>query len=170
ARYRPMVLAALHTGLRKTEQLSLEWSDIDFHQQQIKVRKSKSGKSRIIPMTQGVTEALRELAKVRLIDNSFVFPGEKPGTSRTDLPKYWEDYLRQAQIENFRWHDLRHTFASRLVMAGVDLYSVKELLGHSDFKMTLRYAHLAPGHLKSAVGVLDAQQPPKQPLAVQGIS
>src|SRR5262249_50098801 len=88
ARYRSMVIVALHTGLRKTEQLSLEWNDIDFHQQQIKVRKSKSGKSRIIPMTQSVTEALLELAKVRLIDNTFVFPGEKPGTSRADLPKY----------------------------------------------------------------------------------
>src|SRR5262249_50606827 len=82
ARYRPMVLVALHTGLQKTEQLSLKWTDIDFHQQQIKVRKSKSGKSRVIPMTQAVTGALRELAKVRLIDNSFVFPGEKAGTSR----------------------------------------------------------------------------------------
>ena len=75
------------------------------------------------------------------------------------MPKYWEDYLRQAGIEDFHWHDLRNTLASRLVMAGVDLYTVKELLGHSDFKRTMRYAHLSPGHLKSAVAVLDDQVP-----------
>jgi site-specific recombinase XerD len=89
-------------------------------------------------MSQTVSETFRNLSKVRLINNPFAFPGEKSGTHRTDLPKYWEDYLRQAGIENFRWHDLRHTFASRLVMSGVDLYTVKELLGDSDFKMTMR--------------------------------
>ena len=100
----------------------------------------------------------------------FVFPGEKRGTHRTDLPKDWEEYLKQAGIENFHWHDLRHSFASRLGMLGVDLYAVKELLGHSDFKMTMRYAHLSPGHLKAAVEVLDNQLAPKLAPASRSVS
>ena len=112
-----------------------------------------------------MTEVLRGLSKVSLINNPYVFPGEKPRAHRTDLPKYWEQYLLAAGIENFHWHDLRHTFASRLVMARVNLYSVKELLGHHDFKMTQQYAHLSPEHLKAAVWVLDAELPSKVPSA-----
>ena len=169
-KYHILVLVALHTGMRKTEQFSLEWRDVDFIQGQIKVRVSKSGKSRIIAMNKTVTEALRGLSKVRRIDNPYVFPGEKPRSRRTDLPKYWEQYLQAASIQNFHWHDLRHTFASRLVMAGVNLYSVKELLGHHDFKMTQRYAHLSPEHLKAAVGVLDAELAPElAPAKVAGL-
>ena len=160
-KYHALVLLALHTGLRKTEQFSLQWRDIDFQQGQIRVRESKSGKGRVVAMNKTVTELLKQLSKVRLINNQYVFPGEISGARRSDLPKYWEDYLKQAGIDNFHWHDLRHTFASRLVMAGVDLYSVKELLGHHDFKMTQRYAHLSPGHLKAAVGVLDVEVTPE---------
>ena len=160
-RYEPLVILAIHTGLRKTEQLSLEWRDIDFQQGQGKVRESKSGKGRVIPLSQTALELFRSLSKVRMINNPFVFPGEFPGTRRTDLPKYWEDYLGEAGINDFHWHDLRHTFASRLVMAGVDLYTVSKLLGHADIKMTMRYAHLSPGHLKAAVGVLDNQLTPE---------
>ncbi len=154
-KYHISVLSALHTGMRKTEQFSLEWRDVDFVRGQIKVRVSKSGNSRIIAMNKTLTEALKYLSKVRLIKKPYVFPGEKPVARRTDLPKYWEQYLQSAGIENFHWHDLRHTFASRLVIAGGNLYSVKELLGHHDLKMTRQFAHLSPRHLKAAIGVLD---------------
>ena len=76
-----------------------------------------------------------------------------------DLPKYWEECRKKAGLEDVHWHDLRHTFASRLGMGGVDLYVVSQLLGHHDIKM--RYAHLSPDHLLSAVGVLDRVSDPK---------
>ena len=95
---------------------------------------------------------------MRLINNPYVFAGKLPGKRQQDLPQSWEDYLDKAGIEDFHWHDLRHTFASRLVMAGIDLYTVMKLLGHSSLKMTQRYAHLSPDYLKSAVGVLDREE------------
>jgi Phage integrase family len=89
--------------------------------------------------------------KRALIALKSCFPGEKTGSHRTDLPLHWEDYLEEAGIEDFRWHDLRHTTASRLAMSGVDLYTIAKILGHSDLSMTVRYAHLAPGYLQEAM-------------------
>jgi integrase len=113
ARYHSLVVA-LHTGLRKSEQLNLEWIDIDFNQGFITVRESKPGESRI--MNRIVAETLNRLP--RAINNVHVFVGKEPGTRRTDLAEYWEEYLKKSGIENFHWHDLRHTFASRLASSG----------------------------------------------------
>ncbi|MFN8008417.1 MAG: site-specific integrase [Terriglobia bacterium] len=151
-KYKPMVIVSLNTGLRKSEQLNLQWRDIDFRQGLIHVKNSKPGDSRYIPMNDAVVQTLKGLP--RRIHSPFVFAGRKEGAHMNDLPKYWEEYLKKAKIENFHWHDLRHTFASRLVMAGADLYTVKKLLGHHEIKMTERYAHLAPDYLKGAVDLL----------------
>src|SRR5262249_43167023 len=150
--YHPLLKVALHTGLRKTEQLSLTWADADFKAKVITVRQSKSGEPRLIPINSILEETLRKIPQ--RIDNPFVFAGTKPGKRQNDLPKGWERFLAKAEIVDFHCHDLRHTFASRLVMKGVDLYKVMKLLGHHDFKMTERYAHLSPKYLKEAVDVL----------------
>jgi len=84
-----------------------------------------------------------------------VFPSPKTGKKLDNCQSSWEAILKRAGIENFRWHDMRHDFASQLVMRGVDLNTVRELLGHADLKMTLRYAHLAPENKLQAVKVLD---------------
>lgn len=162
-----MVLVALNTGLRKSEQLRIQWTDIDLGLGQITIREGKSGKSRIIPMNRTLKETLERIPKGinRIRDkkgnlisrpNPYVFAsGRKPELPLNDLPREWEEHLKEAKIENFHWHDLRHTFASRLVMKGVNLYTVSKLLGHQSLAMTHRYAHLAPDYLKSAVFALE---------------
>jgi site-specific recombinase XerD len=92
---------------------------------------------------------------MRRIDVPYVFYDPKTGKPYKDVKRSFKTALRRSGIKDFHFHDLRHTFASHLVMAGVDLTTVKELLGHKDIKMTLRYAHLAPAHKKKAVEILD---------------
>lgn len=141
----PIVLLALNTGLRRGEIRQLTWRDIDFPQQVLTVRAgvAKSGKARHIPLN---AEALRVLQSWRE-DH----PGAGPVFGVASIKTAWDGLMTDAKIEGFRFHDLRHDFASRLVMAGVDLNTVRELLGHGDITMTLRYAHLAPAKLADAV-------------------
>ena len=103
-----------------------------------------------------MNETLRTVLKgiPRRLGSVFVFPG-RTGEHLKDVSKGFKIALETAQIDDFRFHDLRHTFASRLVMAGADLATVRELLGHKDIKMTLRYAHLAPEHKRAVVQLLD---------------
>lgn len=85
-----------------------------------------------------------------------VFPSSQTGKKMDSCNTAWEHLLKRAEIEHFRWHDMRHDFASQLVMKGIDLNTVRELMGHADLKMTLRYAHLAPENKLQAVKVLDS--------------
>jgi site-specific recombinase XerD len=93
-----------------------------------------------------------------MLHNPYVFYGRDPGQYLKNGIKNteWKRYLSEAQIDDLKWHDLRHTFASRLVMHGVDLYTVSKLLGHYSLEVTERYAHLASGHLQKAVECLRA--------------
>jgi integrase len=111
--YRLLVLVALHTGL----QFDLRWEDIDLLQKTITVRESKAGEARRVRVNKVVIHTLQSLP--RMINNPYVFYVCRSGDCVKDLRKLWDKWMREARIENFRWHDLRHTFASRLVMAGV---------------------------------------------------
>lgn len=149
-----LVLLARNTGMRKGELLSLKWADINLTNKVLTVdfQNAKSGNSRHIPLN---TEAFNTLTHWKVLsgDIGHVF---KDGNQQplNDFRYDWANLLEQANITNFRFHDLRHHFASMLVMACVDLNTVRELLGHSDLKMTLRYAHLAPEHKAAAVNLI----------------
>lgn len=150
----PIVLLAMNTGMRRGEILSLRWDDVSFETKTLTVQfaNAKSGKTRHIPLNG---EAFRTLHSWQADTGSsgIVFKGPT-GKAMTDIGKAWDKLLADAGISNFRFHDLRHHFASKLVMACVDLNTVRELLGHSDLAMTLRYAHLAPEHKAAAVNLI----------------
>lgn len=149
---KPTVIVSLNTGLRQGELLSLTWGDVDLPGQSLTVHgaNAKSGKTRHVPLNSQALNALAQWRQQAPEKQQLVFPG--PGGKRmVDVKSAWSRLLKDAKIENFRWHDMRHDFASRLVMAGIDLNTVRELLGHSDLKMTIRYAHLAPQHKAQAV-------------------
>ncbi len=148
----PMVFVSINTGLRKGELFSLTWSDINFDRALLTVKgdTAKSGKTRHIPLNTIALGVLEGWRKVNA-ENHLVFFNSKTGEAFGHVKRSWARLLRDANIKNFRWHDMRHHFASKLVMAGVDLNTVRELLGHADIKMTLRYAHLAPEHKAKAV-------------------
>lgn len=151
---KPMVLLSLNTGMRQGELFSLTWQNVNFEQSNLTIvgNKAKSGKTRHLPLN---TEAKSVLVNWRkqTPETNFVFPS-KDGNQLNNVRKSWLRLLKLADIINFRWHDMRHHFASKLVMAGVDLNTVRELLGHSNLLMTLRYAHLAPEHKAKAVEML----------------
>jgi len=151
-----VVVFALNTGMRQDEILSLEWTAIDLFRKTVTVVKSKNGEKRTIPLNQKAFELLKEKSKVRHIRSSYVFTSEA-GTKilRRNLLRAFYNVLDRAKIEDFRFHDLRHTFATRLAQAGVDLYKIAKLLGHKDIKMTQRYSHHYPESLRDGVEVLD---------------
>lgn len=138
---RPAVLMSIMTGLRKSELFNLRWSDIDLAGGIITVRDehAKSGKQRRIPINAPLHDVL--VTWRPLAHDVYVFAGES-GEPVKDLKKSFAGVLKSARITGFRWHDMRHTFASWLVKNGVDLNIVRELLGHATLEMTMRYAHL----------------------------
>jgi len=148
---KPIVVAALNAGMRLGEILNLKWQDVDFKRGIIYLLKTKSGDKREIPMNELVRGALTGMRKHPTSEYLFC---HKDGSPRKTVRKSFSTALKRLNIRNFRFHDLRHTFASHLVMAGIDLNTVRELLGHADLTMTLRYAHLSPNHKKKAVDVL----------------
>jgi len=166
---RSLITIALHTGMRRGELLNLTWDDIDFVSGTIFVRTSKSGEGRRIPMSptahrtlSALWQARRKRLGARVVNqieaNRYVFTAPEGGFV-ANLARAWYPALERAEIADLHFHDLRHTFASRLVMNGVDLYRVQILMGHKTSAMTLRYAHLSPQHLRAAVATLDAPGP-----------
>ncbi len=146
------MLLSLHTGLRRGELFNLFWPSVDLVQANLTAHgpQTKSGRTRHVPLNAEALGVLEEWSAQASDDTGLVFPG-KSGGPLNNIRKSWIKVLQSAGIEKFRWHDLRHSFASRLVMASVDLNTVRELLGHADYQMTLRYAHLAPEHKAEAV-------------------
>ncbi len=148
---RSIIIVALNTGMRKAELFNLKWHDIDFNNGVIHLLRTKNGEKREIPMNEAVKTAMVITRKNP--DSAYVF-STKRGNPYTDIRKPFARSLKRAGIENFRFHDLRHTFASQLAMAGVDLNTIRELMGHKSTRMTIRYAHLSANHKTHAVDLL----------------
>lgn len=148
----PHFLLSIHTGMRLSEQYGLSWSQVDFDRRQVHLFRTKNGDPRTIPLNQVAVDALMELkAEVTSKRAEPVFPSVRTGSVLQGARGWFPTALEAAEIEGYSWHCNRHTFASRLVMAGVDLRTVAELLGHRTLQMVMRYSHLAPEHQASAV-------------------
>ena len=156
---KPMIQISLNTGIRRNALFSLLWRDVDFKHRVLVLRatSAKSGKGGYINLNKTAHSIFSawKAQSANTAPDALVFPSPVTGRKMDNCQSAWEALLKAADIQNFRWHDMRHDFASRLVMAGVDLNTVRELLGHADLKMTLRYAHLAPEAKQRAVEALD---------------
>jgi integrase len=163
------ITVAIHTGMRRGELLNLTWDDVDLIGLTVFVQRSKSGEGRRIPMSPTVYRMLSELfgARRERLQSSVVRKSESArrvfaasrGGFLLNLNRVWYRAIKRAGLERLHFHDLRHTFASRLAMNGVDLYRVQTLMGHKSSRMTVRYAHLSPEHLRAAVATLDTPGP-----------
>lgn len=153
ARLTALVVLSIHTGLRRGELFRLTWANVDLaaHVITVQPETSKSGKARRVPLNSTALAALH-VWRSEVPPRTLVFPGRSG--ELTNTKRSWRRVLTAAGITAFRWHDMRHTFASRLVQKGVPLYVVSELLGHGSERMTRRYAHLAPNQGQAAVGHL----------------
>jgi len=150
---RPLVFTALYTGMRLSELLTLKWSQVfidNVLDPYIELVETKNGKSRLVPISDDLVTVLES---VRGHHTEYVFIGER-GNPLKSVKKPFETALRKAAITEFRFHDLRHTFASHFIMNGGDVLALKEILGHSSLKMVERYAHLAQAHKRRQVNNL----------------
>ena len=146
-KHSPELVIAIGTGMRKSEQYRLDWSQIDFRRRVVHLRKTKNYAARDIPMNSDVIAAFESLKGAC----------EEPMGHVFDIrdPKGWfESVLTRSGVKDFRWHDCRHTFCSRLAMAGVHLKTIQLLAGHKTIAITARYALLAPNTLHDAVELI----------------
>lgn len=136
-----LVLMALTTGARQGELLNLQWKDIDFNMKTAHLLMTKNGEQRILPLTDGVIEELKRFRSIGII-----FPSELNPSKPFYFRKHWAKALIESKIEDFRFHDLRHSSASFLAMNGATLQEIADILGHKSLQMTMRYSHLCIGH------------------------
>ncbi|MGE0289083.1 MAG: tyrosine-type recombinase/integrase [Bradyrhizobium sp.] len=157
-RWHPLLTIALHTGMRQAEQFGLTWGQVDLAARVVKLPKSKSGQPRTIELNDTALDVFRAMPTRLRTDWVFVGRTGRRVNARNFYRRAFLPALLAAKIEEFVWHDLRHTFASRLVASGADLRTVADLLGHTSLQMVMRYAHLQPGARSAAVRLLDVKQ------------
>jgi|RhiMetdeSRZDD1v2_1073273.scaffolds.fasta_scaffold495855_1 integrase len=145
-----VVMLALSCGARKTELVSLRWSDVDLKRCTLTFHETKNGERRTVPLTGQALNLMRHHAKVRRLDTLFVFPNDQ-GKRYFRFRETFENAVKRAGIADFHFHDLRHTAASYLAMNGASLHEIAEVLGHKTLAMVKRYAHLSEGHTRSVV-------------------
>lgn len=151
----PIVVLAISTGMRQGEILNLRWPDVDLKTGFAILHETKNGERRRVPIIGHSLDELREYAKVRRLDSDLVFPGEtgKPA----EIRRPWLAALTEAGIDDFRFHDLRHTAASYLAMNGATPGEIAEVLGHKTLAMVKRYAHLSENHVRNTVAAMNSR-------------
>ena len=147
---KPIIVIALNTGMRRGEILGLRWDDIDFNQHYIYIKQTKSGVPRKIPMNSLVVGVLKSVKR----EDRFVFYNSKTKNHLKYIHYGFKKACEKIGIPDLRFHDLRHSAATLMVTGGVDLVTVKEILGHSKIEMTMKYAHPTPENKRKAVSIL----------------
>ncbi len=154
---REIMVFALYTGLRQDEILSLEWARVNLLRKTALINNTKNDESRTIPLNKIALDVLLNRSKVRSIKNDYVFfNGNGKKINACNLRTSFYIVLKKAKIEDFRFHDARHTFCTRLAQKGIDIYKIAKLAGHKDIKMTQRYSHHCTESLRDGVEVLES--------------
>jgi integrase len=153
----PCVILALSTGMRQAELMGLQWQNVNLKDGYLILHETKNGERRRVPLSGHGLDLLHEHAKVRRLDTTLLFPSERNPQKPIDLRKAYANALRQAEITEFTWHDLRHCTASYLAMNGASLAEIAEILGHKTLQMVKRYAHLSDGHVSNVVASMNAK-------------
>jgi integrase len=153
---RSILILALNTGMRRGEIFNLMWSQVDFRDRKIRVERTKSQKFRFIPMNSTVFYELRRLES-KNGQSSYVSFNPETGKPYVDVMTAFKAACSRAGVKGLRFHDLRHTFASRLVKRGADIVTVQNLLGHSTLALTQRYTHADDERKKAAVELLSRE-------------
>ena len=155
----PVVVLALSTGMRQGEIMGLTWEVVDLNRGRAILHETKNGERRAVAITGHALDLLNALAKVRRIDSNLVFPAKETRTQKPqkpiDLRTPWETAMKEARLDDFRFHDLRHSAASYLAMNGASLAEIAEVLGHKTLQMVKRYAHLSEGHTARVVASMN---------------
>jgi integrase len=151
----PIVVLALSTGARLGEILGLKWQDVDLDKGRFTLHETKNGETRVIPLTHHALELISQWSKVRRIDSDLLFPNKRNPKTHIDIRSPWYTAVKRAGIEDFRFHDLRHSAASYLAMNGATLAEIAEVLGHKTLQMVKRYAHLSEAHTSSVVASMN---------------
>ncbi|MCH6570108.1 MAG: site-specific integrase [Acidobacteria bacterium] len=146
-----LIILAVNTGLRRGELLALKWTDVNFRTGYIELLDQKNGQMSYVPMNDEVKATLRKIP--HRFDSPYIF-SKGNGKAPVDIKSHFSKALKQSGIPHCNFHSLRHTFASHLCMSGVDLLTVRELMRHKSYAMTLRYSHLSQQHTKKAVAAL----------------
>ena len=149
---KPIIIIALNTGMRRGEILSLRWNDIDFDKHYIFIKETKSGIPRKVPMNSLVASTFKNIKR----EDRLIFYNPKTNNHLKDIYRSFKTACQKVGIPDMRFHDLRHTAATLMVTGGVDLVTVKEILGHSKIEMTMRYAHPTSENKRRAVAVLES--------------
>ena len=147
----PLVVLAVSTGARQMELVRLRWGDIDFRNEYITLTETKNHERRTVALKGRALQVMREQHKLRRVDVDWVFPARR-GRQAPHFARYaWRQVVKQAQLHDFRFHDLRHTAASHLAMNGAQLQDIANVLGHKTLKQTMRYVHLIQDHTSEVV-------------------